>query len=90
MASADLAADAAATGFAAAVAAGAAATLTGGSADSLTYGWRAAASGMLLVLSAAVAVPALRAARAIRVVARAAVAVGNPAGAPSTRSPARR
>ena len=90
MASADLAADAAATGFAAAVAAGAAATLTGGSADSLTYGWRAAASGMLLVLSAAVAVPALR---------RPGPSAWSPgprwpwgairAGAPSTRSPAR-
>ena len=71
----------AAAAFAAAVAAGAAVMLRGGSADALAYGWRAAADGTLLVLAAAVAVPALRAARARRVVARAAVAVADdPAG----------
>jgi signal transduction histidine kinase len=76
----DLAADIAATAFAVAVAAGTAAALLGGAADPLTYRWRAAADGALLVLSAAVAVPALRAARARRVVARAAVAVADDPG----------
>ena len=73
----DVAADVAATAFAAAVAAGAAAMLLGGPADPLAYDWRAAADGMLLALAAAVAVPALRAARARRVVARAAVSVAD-------------
>jgi signal transduction histidine kinase len=71
----DHAADIAATGFAVTVAAGQAATLLGGPAGPPAYGWHAAAGAMLLVLSAAVAVPALRAARARRVVARMAVAI---------------
>jgi signal transduction histidine kinase len=79
--SSDLAADVAAAAFAAAVAAGAAVVLRGGPAAAMAYDWRAAADGVLLVLSAAVAMPELRAARARRVVARAAVAVaGEPAG----------
>ena len=75
--SSDRAADVAAAGFAAAVAAGAVVMLRGGSADPLAYGWHAAADSTLLVLSAAMAVPALRAARAKRVVAQAAVAVAD-------------
>ena len=77
----DLAADVAAAAFAAAVAAGAAAQLRGGPADPMAYGWRVVADGMLLILSAVVALPALRAARARRMVARAAVAMADdPAG----------
>jgi signal transduction histidine kinase len=77
----ELAADVAAAAFAAAVAAGAAVLLRGEYASPIAYGWRAAADGMLLILSAAVAVPAWRAARARRMVARAAVAVADdPAG----------
>jgi signal transduction histidine kinase len=63
----------AATGFAAAIAAGEAAALPGGSAPGL----RAAAGVMLLVLAAAVTVPALRAGHARRVVARVAVAIAD-------------
>jgi signal transduction histidine kinase len=76
----DVTADVAAATFAAAVAAGAAVMLRGGPADPLAYPWHAAASGLLVVLAAAVAVPALRAARARRVVARAAVAVADDPG----------
>ena len=55
--------------------------LRSGPADTLAYGSRAAADCALLVLSAALAVPALRTARARRMVARAAVAVADdPAG----------
>jgi signal transduction histidine kinase len=79
--SSDLAADVAAAAFAAAVAAGAAVVLRNGLADPMAHGWRAAADCALLVLSAALAVPALRAAQARRMVARAAVAVADdPAG----------
>ena len=79
--SSDFAADATAAAVAAAVAAAAAVMLRGGPADPIAYGWRAAADCALLVLSAAMAVPALRGARARRVVARAAVAVADePAG----------
>jgi signal transduction histidine kinase len=79
--SSDLAADATAAAFAAAVAAGAAVMLTGGPADPMAYRWRAAADVALLLLAAALTVPALRTARARRVVARAAVAVADaPAG----------
>ena len=66
----------AATAFAVAVAAAQAATL-GGPAGSPAPGWHAAAGVMLLVLAAAVTVPALRAAHARRVVARVAVAVAD-------------
>jgi signal transduction histidine kinase len=77
----DLVADAAAATFAAAVAAGAAVLLRLGPAVAPAYGSRAAADVALLILSAALAVPALRAARARRMVARAAVAVADgPAG----------
>ena len=76
----DVAADAAVAAFAAALAAGAAAVLLGGLAGAQAYDWRAAADGTLLALVAAVAVPALRAARARRVVARAAVAVADDPG----------
>jgi signal transduction histidine kinase len=76
-----LAADAAATAFAAAVAAGAAAGLLRGSADPLAYRWHAAAGAALLGLSAAVAIPALRTARAVRVVAQATIAVADDPGA---------
>jgi signal transduction histidine kinase len=79
--SSDLAADVAAAAFAAAVAAGAAVLLRSGPADPMAYIWRAAADCALLVLSAALAVPALHAAQARRMVARAAVAVADdPAG----------
>jgi signal transduction histidine kinase len=78
--SADLVADLAATTFAVAVAAGQAATRFAGFADPVTYLWHAAAGATLLLLSAAVAVPALRAAHATRVVARLAVAVADDAG----------
>jgi signal transduction histidine kinase len=67
---------AAATGFAVAVAAGEWVALPGGGAAPAP-GWHAAAGVMLLVLAAAVAVPALRAADARRVVARVAVAVAD-------------
>jgi len=77
----DLAADVAAAAFAAAVAAGAVVALRGEVASPIAYGWRAVADGMLLILSAVVALPALRAARARRMVARAAVAMADdPAG----------
>ena len=66
----------AATAFAVAVAAAQAVTL-GGPAGSPAPGWHAAAGVMLLVLAAAVTVPALRAAHARRVVARVAVAVAD-------------
>jgi signal transduction histidine kinase len=79
--SSDLAADVAAAIFATAVAAGAAVLLRSGPVGPLAYGSRAAADCALLVLSAALAVPALRAARARRMVARFAVAVADdPAG----------
>jgi signal transduction histidine kinase len=66
----------AAAAFAVAVAAAQAATLSG-PASPPAAGWHAAAGAMLLVLAAAVTVPALRAARARRVVARVAVAVAD-------------
>jgi signal transduction histidine kinase len=69
-------ADVAATAFAVAVAAALGATLSG-AAGSPAPGWHAAASAMLLLLSAAVAVPAWRAAHARHVVARVAVAVAD-------------
>jgi signal transduction histidine kinase len=78
--STDLTADAAAAVFAMAVAAGAAAVLAGGSADPQSYTWRAAAGGALLVLAVAVALPALRAARARRIVASAAAAIADKHG----------
>ncbi len=78
--SSELAADVAATAFAAAVAAGAWVALFGGVADPLTYRWHAAADVALAAVGAAVAGPALRAARARRVVARAAVAVADDPG----------
>jgi signal transduction histidine kinase len=68
----------AATAFAVAIAAGLGATLPGGPASSPPApGWHAAAGAVLLVLAAAVTVPALRAAHARRVVARVAVAVAD-------------
>ena len=67
----------AATAFAVAVAAGLGATLPGGPASPPAPGWHAAAGAALLVLAAAVTVPALRAAHARRVVARVAVAVAD-------------
>ena len=67
----------AATAFAVAVAAGLGATLPGGPASPPAPGWHAAAGAVLLVLAAAVTVPALRAAHARRVVARVAVAVAD-------------
>jgi signal transduction histidine kinase len=70
-------ADIAATAFAVAVAAGLGVTLPGGQASPSAPGWHAAAGAMLLVLAAAVTVPALRAAHARRVVARVAVAVAD-------------
>jgi signal transduction histidine kinase len=70
-------ADIAATAFAVAVAAGLGVTLPGGPASPPTPGWHAPAGAMLLVLAAAVTVPALRAAHARRVVARVAVAVAD-------------
>ena len=76
LASTDGVAAVAATAFAAAVAAAQAATL-GGATGPPAPGWRAAAGAMLLVLAVAVTVPALRAARARRVVARVAVAVAD-------------
>jgi signal transduction histidine kinase len=68
------------TAFAAAVAAGAAVTLLGGTADPRTYWWRAVASAALIGLAAAIALPQLRAVRAIRVVARMTVAVADDPG----------
>ncbi len=65
------------TAFAVAVAAGLGATLPGGPASPPAPGWHAAAGAVLLVLAAAVTVPALRAAHARRVVARVAVAVAD-------------
>lgn len=77
----DLASDVAAAIFAAAVAASAAVLLRSSTADPLAYSLRAAAGCALLVLFVALAVSALRAARARRIVARAAVTVAdNPAG----------
>jgi signal transduction histidine kinase len=67
----------AATAFAVALAAGLGATLPGGPASPPAPGWHAAAGAVLLVLAAAVTVPALRAAHARRVVARVAVAVAD-------------
>lgn len=67
----------AATAFAAAIAAGLGVTLPGGPASPPAPGWHAAAGAVLLVLAAAVAVPALRAGRARRVVAQMAVAVAD-------------
>jgi signal transduction histidine kinase len=67
----------AATAFAVAVAAGLGATLPGGPASPPAPDWHAAAGAVLLVLAAAVTVPALRAAHARRVVARVAVAVAD-------------
>jgi signal transduction histidine kinase len=75
---ASAAADAAAVAFAAAVAAGSAAMLRGGPADPAVSAWHAAASGMLLVLTAAVAWPAFRTARARRAVAAAVAAAADP------------
>ena len=72
------AADAAAVAFAAAVAAGSAAMLLGGPADPAGSAWRAAASGMLLVLTAAASWPAVRTARARRDVASAVAAAADP------------
>jgi len=69
------AAGAAAAAFAAAVAAGEGVILLSEPASAPATGWHAAAAVMLLALSAAVAVPVLRAARARRVVARMAVEV---------------
>ncbi len=55
--------------------------LISGSGDAASYGWRAAAGLCLLGLAAAVARPAWQAARAMRVVTRAAIALaGDPAG----------
>jgi signal transduction histidine kinase len=71
------AAGATATAFAAAVAAGEGVMLLSGPASAPATGWHAAAAATLLVLSAAVAVPALRAAHARRVVARMAVDVAD-------------
>ena len=71
------AADIAAALFAAAVAAAAAVVLLSGSAGSVAYLCRAGADATLLVLAGAVAVPAFRASRARRAVARAAVAVAD-------------
>jgi len=68
---------ASATAFAVAVAAGLAVTLPGGPAGPPAPGWHAAAGAVLLVLAAAVTMPASRAARARRVVARVAVAVAD-------------
>jgi signal transduction histidine kinase len=77
----DLAADTAVAAFAAAVAASGVVLLRAGPAVAPAYGSRMAADCALLGLSAALAVPALRAARAQRIVARAAVAVAeSPAG----------
>ena len=77
----DLASDAAAAAFAAAIAASGVVVLRAGPAVGPAYGSRMAADCALLGLSAALAVPALRAARAQRMVARAAVAMAeNPAG----------
>jgi signal transduction histidine kinase len=67
----------ASTAFAVAVAAGLGVTLPGGPASPPAPGWHAAAGAVLLVLAAAVTVPALRAAHARRVVARVAVAVAD-------------
>jgi signal transduction histidine kinase len=80
LASPEGAAAVAATAFAVAVAVAQAATLSGPAgppAGPPAPGWHAAAGAMLLVLAAAVTVPALRAARARRVVARVAVAVAD-------------
>ena len=74
----EIAADGAAVAFAAAVAAGSAASLLGGPADSAVSAWHAAASGLLLVLAAAFAWPAVRAARARREVAAAVAAAADP------------
>ena len=63
-----------------AVAAEAWVALLGGAADPLAYGWHAAADVALAALATAVAVPALRAAGARRVVASAAVAVADDPG----------
>jgi signal transduction histidine kinase len=79
----------AATAFAVAVAAGLGVTLPGGPASPPAPGWHAAAGAMLLVLAAAVTVPALRAAHARRVVARVALAVADdprPSAADALRS----
>jgi signal transduction histidine kinase len=76
LASTDGVAAVAATAFAVAVAVAQAATLSG-PVGPPAPGWHAAAGAMLLVLAAAVTVPALRAARARRVVARVAVAVAD-------------
>jgi signal transduction histidine kinase len=76
----DRAADVAAAGFAAAVAIGALVTLRDGAADPLIYRWHDVASAALLGLALSAAVPAWRAARAMRVVARATVAIADDPG----------
>jgi signal transduction histidine kinase len=70
---AELAADAAAVAFALASAGGAIVVIAGGPGDPASYGWRSVADICLLGLAAAVARPALRAAHAMRLVARAAI-----------------
>jgi signal transduction histidine kinase len=78
---AGLAADVAAVAFALACAGGATAVLTGGVGDPASYDWRSVANVCLFGLAAALTWPAVRAARAMRVVARAAIALADdPAG----------
>jgi signal transduction histidine kinase len=72
-----LAADAAAVAFALASAGGAIVLIAGGPGDPATYGWRSVADVCLLGLAAAVAWPALRAAHAMRLAARAAIVMAD-------------
>jgi signal transduction histidine kinase len=73
-------ADVSAVAFAFAAAADEEVRLRGGPAGQSVYGWHAVAGVMVLVLSAAVAGPALRAARARRVVASAALTMADDTG----------
>ena len=78
---AELAADAATVAFAVASAGGSTVVLASGLGDAATYGWRLVAGICLLGLAVAVAWPALRAERAMRLVAKAAIALAdNPVG----------
>jgi len=73
----ELAANVAAVAFALASAGGATVVLTSGLGDAATYGWRAVAGLCMLCVAAAVAWPAVRAAHAMRLVARAAIALAD-------------
>jgi signal transduction histidine kinase len=73
----ELAADAAAVAFALASAGDAIVVIVGGPGNPATYGWRSVADICLLGLAAAVAWPALRAAHAMRLVARAAIVMAD-------------